>query len=229
VIVEFAKSLPLVEPGYDTNWLVEMAESGAGSAASPVLYTQMLKGEVRIQYEPAWMRHPTFTDLQTLLEGQPIIQDLNSFIDSVNLAATDATILLQDIYKDTTAEISWDILAEGGWQFISAVYIDAVTWYQGKNLREPSEKDYTLKSEGNPGEGTSMFGLYAEQVTAFPGLLIKTVDENEAVRLRTLHIKLRRTYRNNEKAGDIVHVLTQLEAQRVRLLSAFSQFSKLNP
>jgi hypothetical protein len=229
VIIEFAKSLPLVEPGYNTNWLVEMAESGAGSAASPALYAQMLKGELQIQYEPAWMRHPTFMDLQTLLEGQPIIQDLNSFVESVNSSATDGMLLLQDIYREITAEITWDILADGGWEFISAVYIDSVTWYQGKNLREPSDKDYSVKTVGNPGDGTGMFGLYAEQVTAFPGLLVKTMDESESAKLRTLHIKLRKNFRNNERAGDIVHLLTQLEVQRGRLINAFSQFSKLNP
>ncbi|MBN1190204.1 MAG: IPT/TIG domain-containing protein [Dehalococcoidales bacterium] len=229
VIIEFARSIPLVEPGYNTGWLVEMAESVTGSAASPILCDQVLKGEIQVRYEPAWMRHPTFLDLQTLLEGQPIIQDLNAYIDSVNQAAADAVTLLQEIYKETTAEISWDALADGGWEYISGVYIDAITWYQGKNLREPSEKDYTIQPQDNPAEGNILFALNAEQSTSFSGILSRTNEEGDAARLRVLHIKLRRTFRNNDRASDLVHVLTQLEVQRGRLTNAFSSFSKLNP
>jgi hypothetical protein len=93
VIVDFAKSLPLAEAGNDTHWLVEMAESTTGDMPSPALYSQLLKGDLQLRYEPAWMRHPTFQDLQSLLEGQPILQDLNSYIDSVNHAITESVTL----------------------------------------------------------------------------------------------------------------------------------------
>jgi hypothetical protein len=229
VIIEFARSLPLVEPGYNTNWLVEMAESVTGSAASPILYDQILKGEIQIRYEPAWMRHPTFVDLQALLEGQPIIQDLNAFIDSVNRTSAEAILLLQDMYKETTAEISWDILKDGGWEYISGIYIDSITWYQGKNLREPSDKDYTVKPQDNPAEGNIQFALFAEQSTSFAGILARTLDEKDTAKLRVLHIKLRRTFRTNDRASELVHILTQMEVQRGRLINAFSQFTKLNP
>jgi hypothetical protein len=229
VIIDFAKSLPLVEPGYNTDWLIALAESSTGTSASPALYSQILNGEIQVQYEPAWMRHPTFLDLQTLLEGQPLLQDLNSFVESVNQTASEVTLLLQDIYKDINAEITWDILNNGGWGFVSAIYVDALSWFQGKNLREPSDRDYIIKSEGAPDAGNNLFGLYAEQTTSFAGLLMRSADENEAIQLRTLHLKLRRTYRNNDKASEMVGILTQIEVQRTRIIDAFSQFSRLNP
>ncbi len=154
-IVDFARSLPLVETGFDTNWLVDLAENGSGSAASPVLYSQMIKGEIPVKYEPAWMRHPSYLDLQTLLEGQPVLQDLNTYVDAVNRSAGEAVFLLQDIYRDASAEITLDIFASGGWSYISAVYADALSWFRGKYLREPSERDYSIKSETDPAGGAA--------------------------------------------------------------------------
>jgi hypothetical protein len=229
VIIDFAKSLPLVECGNNTNWLIDMAENGTGSPASPILYAQLLKGEIQVRYEPAWIRHPIFRDLQDLLEGQSVLQDLNSFVDSVNRTTSDAIQLLQDMYKDTTTEITWDILANGGWGFISGVYNDSISWFLGKYLREPSDRDYTVKQEGETGEGMSTFGLYGAQNTPFAGLLVQAPGEKEASQLRTLHLKLRRMYRNNDKAKDVVSMLTQLDVQRNRLLNAFSQLNRINP
>ena len=229
VIIDFARSLPLVEPGPNTNWLVDLAENVSGEAASPALYGRLLKGELQVRYEPAWMRHPTFADLQTLLEGQPILQDLDSFIDSVNHSASEALMLLQDIYRDATAEAAQDILGNNGWGFISGVYTDVLSWFTGKYLREPSERDYSIKSDGKMGEGARLFELSGEPNTPFAGLLIQAADENAPAQLRALHLKLRRNYRNNDRAREVVGNITQLDVQRERLLNAFNQFNRLNP
>jgi hypothetical protein len=122
-----------------------------------------------------------------------------------------------------------DILANDGWGFVSGVYIDALSWYLGKSLREPSERDYALKSEGNASAGTGNWGLYSEQNTGFAGLLVRAADEKEASQLRALHLKLRRSYRNNDKAREVASITTQLEVQRTKLLADFSQFNRLNP
>jgi hypothetical protein len=229
VIIDFAKSLPLIESGNNTNWLIELAENGSGAAVSLALYGQLLRGELQVKYEPAWMRHPIFMDLQILLEGQPILEDLNAFIDSVNNAASKDVLLLQDIYKDATAESDMDILANGGWGFVAGVYTDALSWYLGKSLRDPSERDYAIKSEGNASEATGNWALYGEQNTAFAGLLVRAADEKEASQLRALHLKLRRAFRNNDKAGEVASLTTQLDARRGKLLADFSQFNRLNP
>ncbi len=148
VIIDFAQSLPLVEPGYNVNWLVDLIETGMGTKVSAPVYEQLLKGELEVSYEPQWMRHPIYQDLLSLLEGQPILQDLNGFVDAVNRCASQAVSLLQDIYRDTIAEAPSGFMEKGGWAFISAVYSDAVSWFRGKSLREPSERDYTIKPQG---------------------------------------------------------------------------------
>jgi hypothetical protein len=218
----------LIEPGNNTRWLVDLAENSAGSTASPALYAQLLKGEVQVRYEPSWMRHPTFLDLQSLLEGQPLLQDLDSYVDSVNHAADESVMVLQDIYRNVITEISWDVLADGGWDYVSAIYSDAISWFQCKCLREPSDKDYQLKTDGNSGAGTEVFELHGEPNTPFAGQLIRVTGEQEALQLRSLHLKLRRNYRNNDQVRDMVALITQLSLQRNRLLHAFSQFNRLN-
>ena len=222
VILDFAQSLPLAEPGYTANWLVDLLQSSMGIEMSALVYEQLLKGEVQVHYYPTWMRHPTYQDLTTLLQGQPILQDLNAFIDLVNRCASEATGLLQDIYRDTVAEIiPSDFIARGGWEFISAIYSDTLSWFRGKSLRDPAERDYILKRKGRP----IRLWLCGEDDTSFAGPLMHVHNENESSVVRTLHLKLRRTYRNSDRAKQLASMMTQVEVQRDRLVNAFSQAS----
>jgi hypothetical protein len=115
----------------------------------------------------------------------------------------------------------------GGWIFISAVYADAVSWFRGKSLHDPSERDYIIKPQGVREYGTQALELRGEETTSFAGPIMQASSEEEALRLRSLHLKLRRAYRDNNKAKDIATMITQLEVQRSRLLSFFSQFGRL--
>ncbi|MBI4267013.1 MAG: IPT/TIG domain-containing protein [Chloroflexi bacterium] len=225
VIVDFAQSLPLAEAGYTTSWLTDLIETGMGISLSAPVYEQLLRSELQVRYEPTWINHPTYQDLTSLLEGQAILQDLNSFVDAVNRCASEATLLLQDIYRDSTSEIPSGFLEKGGWNYISAVYADAMSWFLGRSLRDPSERDYSIKPRG--GDEAGGLWLFGEDTTAFAGPLIQAADEKEGIRFRTLHLKLRRSYRNNNKAKDLVGMMTQLEVQRSKLLNIFSQFGRL--
>jgi hypothetical protein len=221
VILDFAQSLPLAEPGYTVNWLVDLLQSSMGVEVSVPVYEQLLEGEVQVHYEPTWMRHPTYQELTTLLRGQPLLQDLNAFIDLVNRCASESTVLLQEIYQDAIAEIPSDFLAKGGWEFISAVYSDALSWFLGKSLRDPVEQDYILKR----GEEGGTLWLWGGDNTSFAAPLIQVLNENEASAARALHLKLRRAYRNSDRARQLVSMMTQIEVQRYRLANAFSQAS----
>jgi hypothetical protein len=227
VIIDFAQSLPLAEPGYNVNWLVDLIETGMGTKVLAPVYEQLLKGELKVTYEPQWMRHPTYQDLLSLLEGQSILQNLNGFVDAVNRCASQAVSLLQDIYRDTIAEAPSGFIEKGGWTFISAVYSDAVSWFRGKSLREPSEQDYTIKPQGGRQYEINALWLIGEDITSFAGPIIPASSEEEALMLRSIHLKLRRAYRDNNKAREVASTLTQLEVQRSRLLSFFSQFGQL--
>ncbi|MBI4304092.1 MAG: IPT/TIG domain-containing protein [Chloroflexi bacterium] len=224
VVADFAESLPLVEPGYDVKWLLELMDSGT-MEASPTIYGQLLRGELTVRYEPAWVRHPLYGELTSLLEGQTVLQDLNEFVASVNRCATDASSLLQEIYHDAVAESSPDFLEKGGWAFVSSVYSDAMSWFRGKSLRDPSERDYGIKpAEGSEAE---VLWLCGEDSTSFAGQLIQAPDEKEASRFRALHLKLRRTARNSNRARQVVSMMTQLEVQRSRLHDIFGKLSSI--
>ena len=223
VIVDFAQSLPLVEPGYTAKWLLDLAQASLGIEASAEVYKQLLDNELQVRYEPAWMRHPISHDLTTLLEGQPILQDLNAFVEAVNRCASESLLLLQEINGETVAEIPADFMEKGGWEFISAIYSDAISWFLGKSLREPSERDYAIKPGGETGEA-GCFYLWGEETTRFAESLIRAQDEKEALQFRVLHLRLRRTYRNSDTVKQLVDMMTQLAVQRDRLSSAFSQF-----
>ena len=144
-------------------------------------------------------------------------------LTAVNQCASQAVSLLQDIYRDTIAEAPPGFMEKGGWAFISAVYSDAVSWFRGKSLHEPSERDYTIKPQGGREYEIKALWLSGEDTTSFAGPIMQASSEEEALRLRSLHLKLRRAYRDNNKARDVASILTQLEVQRSRLLSFFSQ------
>ena len=153
ILADFAQSLPLAEPGYSVEWLAELVESATGESSSPQTYEQLLQGQLVVPYQPVWTNHPLYVELRALLEGQPVLQDLDTYVDSVGRCASDSLSLMQDIYRDALAEVPQDFLSKGGWAFISAVYVDDVGWFRGKSLREPSERDYTIKAASGPDGG----------------------------------------------------------------------------
>ncbi len=224
VIIDFAQSLPLIEPAYNADWLVDLVETSVGIEVSAPVYEQLLKGELQVRYEAAWMHHPTYQDMAALLEGQPLLQDLNTFVDAVNGCASEAILLLREIYRDAASEIPSDFFERGGWTFISAVYSDTLSWFLGKSLRAPLERDYSIKPSGILDKETETLWLCGEDTTSFAGPLMEAPNEEEALRLRALHLKLRRTYRNSNGPRQVMGMMTQLEVQRDRLLNVLGQF-----
>jgi hypothetical protein len=71
-------------------------------------------------------------------------------------------------------------------------------------------------------------GLYGEQNTPFPCLLVFSTDEKESTQMRHLHIKLRCSFRNNAQAHEIFNMIAQMKVQRNRILSTFSKLNEMN-
>jgi hypothetical protein len=226
VIVDFAQSLPLVSPDNNVDWLVSLAETEPGAGVSAPAYEQLLKGELRVHYEPAWKRHPVYQDLTTLLQGQTILQDLNAFVDGVDHCATEATGLLQDIYLGAKAGIPTDFFQKGGGEFISSVYSDAIGWFLGKSLREPSLRDYAIKPD-DANAGMMALWLAGEGDAYSSRPLVQALEEKDASRLQALHLELRRKYRNSSQAKRVADMITQSEVRRTRLLNVLNQFGQI--
>jgi hypothetical protein len=183
----------------------------------------MLKGEIRLHYEPVWVRHSSYQDLKTLLAEQPVLKDLNLFLNSVDNTAKDAVELMREINKESSAEMVWDVLTNGGWRYISSIYTDALDWHLGLNLDEPSDTDYIIKPVTSQDQKGMSFELNGGQQTDFAGPLIQTPEESDAVRLRALHLKLRLKYRSSPQAQQAAAKISLLRVQRKRILSVFSQ------
>lgn len=227
VIADFAQSLPLVEPGYNAEWVIDLLRTSMGIEFSLQTYEQLLPGTPALRYEPAWTRHPLYLELKSLLEGQPIVTELNNFVDTVGQCASEAVGLLQQIYRDTLAETTLEPLVQSEFRFVFTIYSDAISWFRGKSLEEPSERDYTIGTIVGSGSETEVLWLQGATSTTFAGSLIQAQDEPEALRFRVLHLRLRRTYRNTDRAKQLVGMMTTLEVQRSRLLTSLRQLSNL--
>ncbi len=225
VVLDFARSLPLLSPDNNTDWLVALAETGTGTGVPETsIYEQLLKGELQLHYEPSWIHHPIYQDLTTLLEGQPVLQDLNAFVEGVDRCADEAIALLQEIYLGTQTENPpSDFFQKGGREFVSTIYSDAIGWFLGKSLREPTQRDYAIKPDDTAG-GTFAVWLSDESSASSTSPIFRASDEKEAQQLQALHLKLRREQRNSNHAKRVGELITQLEVRRNRLLSILSQF-----
>jgi hypothetical protein len=225
MVLDFAQSLPLVEPGFTSNWVVDLIQSGAGGDSPSPTYEQMLEGTRPVRYEPNWMHHPSYNDLTTLLRGQPVLSELNGFVDVVSRCAEQATSLLRDIYRDAVGDVSTGFLARGGGAFVGAVYTDAVGWYLGRSLRDASPRDYATK-QGGP-SGQEGLWLWGAEGTTFPMPLLQVTDDAEAAQAQALHLRLRQTYRNDDGFRQLVGMMTQVGLQRQRLIDSFAQLANL--
>ncbi|MBM3941721.1 MAG: hypothetical protein FJ316_02115 [SAR202 cluster bacterium] len=229
ILAEFAKSLPLIQVGYDADWLQEVASSANGEGSPEAVREQLLAGNISLNYEPSWQSHPLYLELRSVLDGHPLLQGLDNYIESVNRCASDVAGMLQEIYRETSGIVSDEAMRRGRWQYVYAVYADALGWFRGKFLREPSERDYYMLADGQEPaqeEGNVMW-LRGADATPFAGELVTAPDQAGLQESLELHIRLRRNYRKNERAKSLVETLAQLEVQRDRLLGALGQLGQM--
>ncbi len=221
MVADFARSLPLVQAGNAVKWISDIAASAAGAAPPPELYVQLLNGQLKLQYQPAWINHPIYQDMVSLLEGQAIIKEINEYIVSTNGCLTAASQLLQKIYVDVREQTT-ELSENAFWPFVSAVYADALAWFMGKSLISPSERDYCIKTIMEHSDNLGLFG----ETPVFSELLLEVVDGADGFSMRDLHLKLRRLYRNNPETMKLAGQLSQLEVRRANLVETLSKMEK---
>ncbi|MSQ05908.1 MAG: hypothetical protein EXR54_00715 [Dehalococcoidia bacterium] len=228
ILVDFARSLPLLQVGYNVGWLEELLRGADGNSPSDEIKEQLLLGRLTPRYDPSWQGHPLYLELRGILDSHPLLQGLDSFMDSINRCAGDSSALLQEVFRDSSVDVPVEALRQGHWQYVFGVYSDSLGWFRGKFLREPTERDYVFKESPAPAAGgRGLMWLQGAEDSPFAGDLLPGVDRSEAQEMLERHMRLRRNYRASERAKDLVETLAQLEVQRDRLRGALDQLSQM--
>jgi hypothetical protein len=224
MVVDFVRSIPLLEVSPDLTWLDELVESLGSTSAD--LYEQVLRGDIEPVYQPAWMQHPTYQDvLRNLEPAQPFLQGLEEYIELVNDCAADTLSLLRKIYRDLDTGGSLEVMGEEHWRFVSAVALSTLAWFGGTYLGQPSAREYSIRPDSKP-EAGGLFSLHGDDRSPFSGPILEGLSEEDLVFFRDLHVQLRNTYRNDEEARGLAAKMTATSAMRDQLMQAIAQLGE---
>lgn len=224
-IVDFLKSLPLLEVTQDLGWLEELVEV-AGSP-EPAAFERVLEGELELRYQPAWMRHPTFELVKLVLQGHPFLEELEAFVREADGCAVDMVGLLRQVYLDMEDAGPGDTARVYRWSFVLGVVKHSLVWFRGSYLREPSVRDYYIEPFDEDSEA-SLFTLAGEDSTPFAGPLVKGLTEADAIAYRDIHIALRGGYINSDDARLLASRLASLEILHRQMINNLEQLGDIS-
>ena len=224
-IVDFLKSLPLLEVTQDLGWLEELVEV-AGSS-EPTAFERVLEGELDLRYQPAWMRHPTFELVRLVLQGHPFLEELEAFVGEADGCAVDMVALLRQVYRDMENAVPDDTAKVYQWLFVLGVVKHSLVWFRGSYLREPSVRDYHIEPFDEDSEAP-LFTLEGEDGTPFAGPLVKGLTEADAIAYRDIHIALRGEYINSGNARLLASRLASLEILHRQMISNLEQLGDIS-
>ena len=214
LVLDFVSSIPLMEVSPDLLWVEELVDSLGGGADDR--FNQVLRGDLEPVYQPAWMQHPTYQEMQSDAAAAPFLEGLEVYIESVNDCAADTLAILRRIYGDLESGGSLDALGSYKWRYVLSVAQSTIAWFLGTYLGQPSSREYIIKSgTGVGGEGlTSLMGV---DRSPFSGSIIEDLHEEDLVFYRDLHIQLRNNYRNDDEARDVAAKMTATSTMRDQL------------
>jgi len=226
LVVDFVRSIPLMEVSPDLLWVEELVDSLGGVA--PEVYEQVLRGDLEPVYQPAWMQHPTYQVMQAEAAAAPFLEGLEVYIESVNDCAADILAILRRIYGDLEAAGSLETLGRHQWRYVLTVAQSTTAWFRGTYLGQPSPREYIIKSATGTGDG-SLAALLGVDRSPFHGTIIEVLHEEDLVFYRDLHIQLRNTYRNDDASREIAAKLTATSAMRDQLNHNITQMAEQSP
>ena len=223
LVLDFMRSLPLIQLTSDLKWLDELMDSVGGGTAD--VYEQILQGQLDLGYQPEWLRHPTYAEVQRILEGHEFLQRLDEYIQAVSDIAVDTVSLIRQVYEDAAGALPEATQTVEQWRFDLAVVQHALGWYRGTYLRQASTRDY-LTVPVTESDGESLVSLHGDETTPFPGRLIGDLNEDEALVYRDLHIQMRANYTNSEEARLLAARMVSVDLLRDELLKNLSELDQ---
>jgi len=221
LVLDFMRSIPLIHVSSDLSWLDELMESSG--SATPETYEQLLEGQMELNYQPAWVRHPTYEEVQRILEGHTFLQGLEDYINAVNDITVDVVSQVRQVYEDVIAAVPSEAPMVYQWRFDLAVLQHALAWYRGTYLREPSARDYIII---NVSEEGALMSLHGQETTPFPGPLIESLIETDALIYRDIHIDLRTSYSSRESVRLLASRMASLEILREQLTANLAELDQ---
>ena len=214
LVLDFMHSLPLIEVTYELKWMDELMDSARGEVTDVI--EQVLNGHTELNYQPEWLRHPTYQEVRHILEGHEFLQRLDEYIHAVNDIALDTVSLVRQADADVVASGLSPITQGDQWRFDLGIVQNALGWFRGVYLRQASARDYLLVPvSGSNGE--VMVSLHGEETTPFPGPILEYVEEEQAVQYRDLHIQIRSNYTNSEEARSLAARMVSVDLLREQL------------
>jgi hypothetical protein len=223
MVLDFVRSIPLLEVSPDLTWMEELVES-LGSTTDRI-YEQVLQGELEPVYQPAWTQHPTYMELQSVVHAQPFLQGLEGYIEAVNDCASDTLSLLRRIYRDVMAAEPMETRGQNQWRFVLTVGQSTIAWFRGTYLGQPSTRDYSIKSDADSDEEEPLASLYGEETAPCKGLIIEGMNKEDLAFYRDQHIQLRNIYRTNEEGRTLAAKMTSTNTMREQLMQSISQLA----
>ena len=212
LVVDFVRSIPLLNVGTDLRWLEEVIEPFGGP--DPGVYSRVLQGDLEPVYQPAWLQHPTYQQLQGEPSATPFVDGLETYIEAVNDCGAFTLIVLRRISQDLGSTGPSDAMALYEWPFVLSVGQSVVAWFRGTYLAQPSARDYLLQPMA---DGSSLAALYGAANAPFAGLIAEGMPEEDLLFVRDLHIQLRNTYRADDDARAVAAKLTSIESLREQI------------
>ena len=224
LVVDFMRSLPLLQVSSDLTWMEELVET-MGSSADDI-HEQVLDGQLVLVYQPGWIQHPTFEEVMRILQGHEFLQSLEDYIQAVNDTAGETVRLLRQIHSEWTAAWPQEILGVDQWRFVQGILRHALTWFRGTYLKTPSTRDYVVITGSDSAE-EPVVSVHGEEDTPFSGPLVEGLPESDALAYRDLHLQLRARYANSGEVRLLAARMASLEILKDQLTSSLAELDRM--
>ena len=223
LVVDFVRAIPLLDVAPDLRWLEELIEPYAGPALDSNVFQQVLRGDLEPVYQPAWLQHPTYQQLQGEPSAMPFLEGLEAYIEAVNDCNAYTLLILRRIYQDLLSSSPSDAVTDYQWPFVLSVSQSVVAWFRGAHLVQPSGRDYVVYPLP---DGSPLASLYGDANSPFPGLIIDAMNEEDLLFHRDLHIQLRNSYRQSEDARALAAKMVSINALADQLRQNIAQLGR---
>ena len=214
LVKDFVGSIPVLQVSHDLVWLEQLIE--AMDNATGDIYERVLEERVYVTYQPSWSQHPAYQVLLQADSARTLVESLDAYTESVTSCAVEAMEIVWGIHASLMTAYPLNNLQGCQWRFVHSIAQSAVGWSRGLYLEHPTVRDYHFEEEVTP-SGEKVFSLVGGENTAFPGVILTELGEEEALFYRDVHVDLRRAASQDERVQRLARRLALTDGQRSQL------------